>query len=120
MAPQRSPPVQRRISFLPTSENPLNPRGTPCRNRNTIQNYSQPERIDEIIKNPAATPHHPHPPGPTVEDDVDMADEDDDEEGQEIEEDEEDQEIEKNVSISQSDTSTHQNILSTVTVKTTH
>jgi hypothetical protein len=110
MPPQHSPPVQRRISFLPTSENPLNPRGTPHRNRNTIQNYARPERIDEIIKNPAATPRHPHPPGPTVDDDVDMADEYNDEEDQEIEED---------VPINQSDTPTCQNIPSTVTVKTT-
>lgn len=109
MPPQRSKPIQQRISFLPTSQNSLNPRGTPRRNYNTIQNYAWPERINEIINNPAATPRHPHPPRPTVKDDIDMADEDN-EEG--------DQEIEEEVSIDQSITPTRRNIPSTVVVKT--
>jgi hypothetical protein len=70
---------------------PLNSRGTPRRNRNSIQNHARPERIDEGIENPPiATPRHPHLPRPTVEDikdkDVDMEDSGEDEQEQEVEE----------------------------------
>jgi len=109
MPPQRSEPTQRRISFGPTTSNPLNPRGTPRRNRNTIQNYAQPERIDELIKNPLPTPRHPHPPSPTAKDDVDMTDRD---------ENEEEQEVKEELLIDQSRTPTRQNLPSTVVIKT--
>jgi hypothetical protein len=61
---------------------PLNPRGTPRRNHNTIQGYARPERIDETIENPVPT-------RPTVEgddNDINMADAEEDGEEQEIEE----------------------------------
>ena len=92
MPPQHSERIQQHISFASMTSNPLNSRGTPQRNWNTIQNYTQPlERIDEVIKNPPrATPHHLHPPRSTVEDaedeDVDMEDRDEDEQEQEVEE----------------------------------
>jgi len=114
MPPQRSELVQQRISYTPTTSNPLNPRGTPRRNRNTIQNYARPERIDEVIENPPiATPCHLHPPRPTVEDaedeDIDMEDRD---------EDEEEQEVEEELAIDQSSTLTRRNLPSTVVIKT--
>lgn len=113
MPPQRSAPTQQQIPFEPASPNPLNPRGTPRRNRTTIRDYARPERIDEIIENPALTPHHTHPPSrPTIEgddNDVNMAD---------AEEDGEEQEIEEEVMIDQLGTPTRRNIPSTVVVKT--
>lgn len=109
MPPQRSVPTQRRISFAPTTPNLLNLRGTLRRNRNTIQNYAQLERINELIENPAPTPCHPHPPRPTAEDDVDITDGDENEEEQEVEED---------LLIDQSRTPTRRNLPSTVVIKT--
>jgi hypothetical protein len=109
MPPQRPAPTQQRISFLPTPSNTFNPRGTPRRQRTTIENYAYPERIDELIINPPQTPRHPHPPRLTVEDDVDIADGDDDKEEQEIEEE---------LEIDQSRTPTRWNIPSTIVVKT--
>src|SRR4051794_16473893 len=86
MPPQHSERIQQHIFFASTTSNPLNSRGTPQKNKNTIQNYPQPERINKVIviKNPPRpTPRHLHPPRPTVEDaedkDVDMEDRDEDE-----------------------------------------
>jgi hypothetical protein len=112
MPPQCSTLIQQRLLFAPTSLNLLNLRGTPRRNHNTIQNYTRPKRIDEIIENPIPTPRYTHPLRPIVEDDdydIDIAD---------VEDDEGEQEVEEEVTIDQLGTPTRRNIPSTVVVKT--
>jgi hypothetical protein len=75
MPPQRTAPTQRKISFSPLAQFT---RDTPRQNRFVIQNYSQLERIDELIVNPPQTPRTPHaftrPARPLNDDDIGIDD----------------------------------------------
>ncbi len=117
MPPERT---QRRIQFVPVSNIPSSTRRTPRRNKSSIQNYAQPERIDEPMQNRPTTPKTPRIStlGRTLgrgqvedEDDIEMLDKTDDEDifASEKSGDEE-------VEIEPSTTPTRQNLPSTITV----
>ena len=116
MPPERVITAQRKISFAPLSQST---RSTPRRNVSSIQNYSNFERIDEIIQNPPKTPkstaQNTQPQG-----DRDIEIEDGEEEEEEEEEDNSStfgEEEEEEVQIEPLDIPTCQNLLSTITIK---
>jgi hypothetical protein len=98
----------KRFHFAPLSSI----RQTPRRNRSSIQNYSQYERIDEPIQNPPRTPKTTtHNTQAEEEEDVEMADKDQDSE----------QECgspsSEEIEVQPSETPTRQNLPTTITIK---
>ena len=114
MPPQRATGKQPTIRFAPTS---TSVRGTPKRNKSTIQNYAYFERIDENPTNPTnptRTPKTPRAPLQliqTEQDDIDIAD-DAKEEG-----DASGTSSEEEIGIDHSGTPTRHNLPSTITIK---